>query len=120
MRRPAMYFAGLFLATGASVALAAAPAAAAVSHCKKHASAASVHASGHSAGYGHGASVAGDTWYPVPVPVGYGYGGYPGYGSYGGGFDGCSTNIAQRNTQIGLINLNGISGGNGGGLFGGC
>ncbi|WP_436530098.1 hypothetical protein [Actinoplanes sp. HUAS TT8] len=119
MRRPAMYAAGLFLATGASLALAAGPAAAAGTHCKKHASAAAVHATGHASGYGHGAAVAGDTWYPVPVPVGYGYGGYPGYVGGYGGFGGCSTNIAQQNTQVGLINLNGIAGGNSG-LFGGC
>ncbi len=121
MRRPAMYAAGLFLATGASLALAAGPAAAAGSHCKNHGSAAAVHATGHASGHGHAAAVAGDTWYPVPVPA-YGYGGYPG-GYYGNGFGDCNTSIAQRNTQIGLINLNGIaSGGNGGGLFGfgGC
>ncbi|GAA2876732.1 hypothetical protein Acy02nite_06350 [Actinoplanes cyaneus] len=124
MRRPAMYAAGLFLATGASLALAAGPAAAAVSNCKKHGSAASVHSTGHASGHGHRGAAAGDSWYPVPVPVGYPAGYYGGVNGFGNGFDNdCNTSIAQRNTQIGLINLNGIaSGGNGGGLFGlgGC
>lgn len=118
MRRPAMYAAGLFLATGASLALAAGPAAAAGTHCKKHAGAAAVHATGHASGYGHRTAVAGDNWYPVPVPYGYYGGGY-----YNGGFgnsfgNDCNTSIAQRNTQIGLINLNGIANANGGCISG--
>ncbi|WIM93820.1 hypothetical protein ACTOB_005811 [Actinoplanes oblitus] len=51
MRRPALYLAGLFLATGASLALAA-PASAAGSHCKhNHGSAASVSSYGHAYAY---------------------------------------------------------------------
>ncbi|BCJ40387.1 hypothetical protein GCM10010168_32470 [Actinoplanes ianthinogenes] len=51
MRRPALYLAGLFLATGASLALAA-PASAAGTHCKKnHGSAASIHSYGHAYAY---------------------------------------------------------------------
>jgi hypothetical protein len=108
-----MYLAGLFLATGASLALAIAPAAAAGIHCKKHYGAAAAHATGHASAYGHRSSVAGGNWYPVPV-VGYPVGGYLSGGYLGGGGLGCNTSIAQRNTQIGLINVNGIDSDNGG------
>ena len=88
MRRPVLYLAGLFLATGASLALAA-PASAAGTNCKKHSGhAASVHGSGHSASHGGG------HWVPD----------YYGYDDGGIAID--NDLQYQRNTQIGLFNFN--------------
>ncbi|KUL23067.1 hypothetical protein [Actinoplanes awajinensis] len=93
MRRPALYLAGLFLATGASLALAA-PAQAADTHCKKNHGASVYRAHVHGVGYARDwddddYGVVGVVGVPV-VGVGYSTGyygggyGYHGYG-YGGG-----------------------------------
>ncbi|GLW28092.1 hypothetical protein [Actinoplanes regularis] len=94
MRRPAMYFAGLLLATGASLALAA-PASAAGSYCP---------------------GVGG--WYPGAIDgiggigsglgygAGLGYGGGLGYGNgfYNGGIG--NDRLYSSTRQVGLVNVN--------------
>ncbi|MDI6100156.1 hypothetical protein QLQ12_16250 [Actinoplanes sp. NEAU-A12] len=87
MRRTALYLGGLFLATGATLAMAA-PAQAADGKCKGN---------GYVAGYGY------DHYAPVAVvPVsGYGYG-----GGYGGGYGyGGDVNSYKAINQNGLVNV---------------
>ncbi|GAA4586629.1 hypothetical protein BJY16_007969 [Actinoplanes octamycinicus] len=93
MRRPALYLAGLFLATGASLALAA-PASAAGTHCKKnHGSAAAVHT------YSHGHAYAYDDDEPDVIVVRD--------RGYDDGWDGIGNTVSNsRVSQLGLFNVN--------------
>ncbi|GAA4971837.1 hypothetical protein [Actinoplanes utahensis] len=99
MRRTALYLGGLFLATGATLAMAG-PAMAADGKCPK-----TVAVSGYNANYGTGVAYGyAQPVHPVAVvPVGYtsgyGVGGY-GVGGYGlgGGYD-SSINNSQSITQ---------------------
>jgi hypothetical protein len=127
-----MYLAGLFLATGASLALAAGPAAAAGTDSNNNSDR---------------TSVAGANWWPYGVGygvggIGYGVGGVGGIGGIGGvggvggiggvggvgglGYPGiglgdrgglngsCNSAISQRTSQIGVVNVNGLDNDNGG------
>jgi hypothetical protein len=90
MRRTALYLGGLFLATGATLAMAA-PAQAADGKCKKDYVVGNYYGYGADYGYGYASPVA-------VVPVGgYGYG-----GGYGGGYE---SNSYKAINQNGLVNV---------------
>ncbi|WP_430784354.1 hypothetical protein [Actinoplanes sp. G11-F43] len=96
MRRTALYLGGLFLATGATLAMAV-PAQAADGKCRRNIVPAAV-----VAGYDYGYAGYGVDY----VPVGYGYGGGYGGGYYGG--DNFYHGGVYSNKQIsqnGLVNV---------------